>query len=733
MKRKLVLLFFLTVFGIAVVIGVLRAGPDEAVSEGAESAAVDYGDSSTTAAMPNAIISDSEGNADITPEYPVDIPPIELTQEEKLTELIHYAQNRYNSAAVPGYNILTGRHSLTDISIFSDAIEAAQAALESGLLFDEQTLEAIDALQEAITAFKNAIIDPDNRYKPFLQTIAHGEDVPQKRHLRAVWIATVVNIDWPSAAARGTAPAHVDMQKSELRARFHEIADLGFNAVVFQISPTSDAMFHSQAVPWSAWLTGETNFKGDLRDSNGDAFDPLQYAIDLAQAHNIELPAWFNPYRVTHLLNSYIRGDGIRLSSTGGLVSNLAQIRKEGMQIPNSAFALFGDYVKLGEDRYVVDPAVPEVREWIVQRVLEVVENYDIDAVQFDDYFYPADYMIDDTFARYNTAENNWISSIAFPDTPLGRADWRRENTEMMIREVSAAIKEAKPWVKFGISPGGVWKSAAEGNTGLDGGGYDDGTGSASTTTWSNYHSSFADTRKWVIENFIDYLTPQIYWDWTLELAPYGVIAEWWGRLFFDYGPEGHLRNSHGKHTNAQLYMGLGLYRMEGRTVPKWSNAPHFENEGRRTFLRQEAYSIGNPNISGSMIFSQNQMRYGSENGMWETMQALRNTLWRYPALVPAMPHLGGRAPVGPRNVTTDGSMIRWENAETSNEPLVKPRYFVIYRGADERVDRNNPANIVAIVPAIDGQIAYAWEIKSGVGAYHYVVTAVNRLHDESW
>jgi len=653
--------------------------------------------------------------------------PQELTYEAQLKAFISYAQNIYRLAEVPGANIQSGRHNLADIQALAYAIEHAQEILANAYVTDTETKQAIETLRYAVDNFKNAVIDPRNNYRPFMHTIAHGENYPAKHHLRAAWIATVLNIDWPSVEARGTTPSHVDLQKYELRARFNEIAELGFNAVVFQISPTGDAFFRSEISPWSAWLTGETNFTGELLDSNGVAFDPLEYAISLASARNIEFHAWFNPYRITHTLGQYSQ---IILSSTGQYVTSLAQIRQEWSQIPGTAFYLFDEYVKIGENRYVVDPVAPGVRDWIVRRVMEVVENYDIDAVHFDDYFYPSGFPIADTFSRYNSN---------FPNTTQGQADWRRHNTELMMRDVGAAIKETAPWVKFGVSPGGVWKSAPDGNTGLDGGGYNAGTGSASTTTWSNYHSSFADTRRWVIENWIDYLAPQIYWDWDHNTAPFGVIAEWWGRLFYDFGPDGTLRNSQGEYTHAQLFLGLGLYRMDNlyRTqavsIPnKWRNTPGFENEGMRTFLRQEAYSIGHPNISGSMIFTQNHMRPGRGNGMHETMETLRKTMWRYPALVPPMPHLSGTAPSAPANVRLNGNIITWDNTETSTCQMAAPRYFVIYRSVNERININNPANIVAIVPAIPGQVSYKWELPDGANDYYYVITAVNRLHDES-
>ena len=653
----------------------------------------------------------------------------EKSLRDAFAALIDYARRRGEGAAVYGAHIRAGRHYPDDIDALLAAIDAAAHALGDTALSDTQISMEIYRLNLAIAQFRYAIIDPYNRYRPYLATIAIGEDIPQKHHLRAAWIATVINIDWPSTSARGTTPAHVDRQIAELTTRFDEMAALNMNAVIFQISPTADAFYNSDIVPWSAWLTGETNFTGQLLDSQGNVFDPLQTAIDLARQRNMEIHAWFNPYRITHSLVSYTRGDGIILSSAGRPVASLAEIREEWSQIPGNIFATLGQYIHQGEGRYVLDPGVPAARQWIVARVMEVVENYDIDAIHFDDYFYPSGWNDDAVAARYNTGANNWISGHLLPD----RGDWRRENTEMLIREVNDAIKEAAPWVRFGISPGGVWISG-DGSTGYDGGGFSEATGSASTTSWSNFHSSYADTRRWVIENFIDYITPQIYWDWSLPAAPYGPIADWWGRLIFDFGPEGELRNSQGKYTTTHLYIGIGLYRMVGSNVPaKWRNGPNYQDEGKRTFLRQEHYNLGNPNIHGSMIFSHNHIRPGREAGLWDTMTALRDNAWRYPALVPAFEHLGGTAPAAPVDVHVEDGMISWRDAETNESELVRPRYFVIYASREDVADINNPANIYAILPAMSDGAFYEHPLTMDfLGLYSFAVTSVNRLHQES-
>ena len=629
------------------------------------------------------------------------------TQEE-FNNLLNFARDRLTNAAPVGAHIVQGRHNLTDIEALRLAILDAE----------QQSQNSYNMLQNALDAFRASLIDTYNVYRPFLDEIELGESTVQKHHLRAVWIATVVNIDWPSVNAMGTSTYHVDRQKTELIARFDEMAYLGFNAVIFQVSPTADAMFYSDIVPLSPWLTGETNFTGKLLDSDGNIFDPLEFAIKLARERNMELHAWFNPYRIVHSISSY-RNRSIVGTSSGRTINTMADIRNELSTIENHPFNIFGHYVRYAGGWYVLDPGLPPVRDWIVDRVMEVVTNYDIDAVHFDDYFYPSNFPDHYTFLYHNPHNKSF-------------ENWRRHNTEMLMREVAAAINQEHPWVKFGVSPGGVWKSAAEGNTGLDGGAYNSGTGSRSTTAWSNYHSSFVDTRLLVIEGIVDYITPQIYWDFAHPTAPYGYIAKWWSRLISDFGPNGHLRNSLGNYTTTHLYIGTGLYRLENPPSPKWQGTPEFEMEGMRTFLRQEHYNLGNPHIHGSMIFTQNQTRPGRGNGMRQTMETLRQGAWRYYALVPPMPHLGGIAPSPPQNITINNNTIYWQNSESSTSPLVAVRYFVIYKSLDSQIDINNPANIVALIPAIPNKEYYSFTFDFEASRYNFGITAVNRLHDES-
>ena len=657
----------------------------------------------------------------------------EIAQIE-FAELIEFAQRRLENSAEPSPNRTYGRHPTSVRSNFFETINSARTLLETPGTTDSQILAATLQLERDIDTFMQSMIDPRNRYVPYWREIAHGEDNIQARHMRGVWIATVSNIDWPSV--RGTTPTIVEQQITQLVQRFDEIYEAGFNAVMFQVSPTGDAFFPSEIVPWSPWLTGETNFTGELRRANGDLWDPLQMAIELARERNLEFHAWFNPYRITQSPAGY---NNIRMSSTGQfppIGGQFEALMADGLTRPNSPWSLFPGDVRIADldagGRFILNHAVPEARDWITARVMEVVNNYDIDAIQFDDYFIASGFYDADSFLIYNTPEFNRITRSIHTNIN----DWRRESTEIMVRDVADAIKASRPYIRFGISPGGIWRSRAAGETGLPGGGFNNNTGSASTSTFTNFDSSFVDTRRWVIENFIDYIAPQIYWGWGYsvgeESAPFGPIADWWARLVRDYGPGGTMLNSQGGHSYTHLYLGLGPYRI--RTNPDrpcWSNAVGFDNEGIRNYLRQEHYSLGNPHVRGSMVFTQLDIRPTAPNSLpliWET---LGQNAWRYPALVPAFDHLGGVAPRHPVNITASGNTIFWTDAESSSSPLVRSHYFVIY-ASNQAADIKNPANIVAIVPAVVGQMSYSHTINRSTESLYIQVTAVNHLHQES-
>jgi uncharacterized lipoprotein YddW (UPF0748 family) len=317
---------------------------------------------------------------------------------------------------------------------------------------------------------------------------------PPMKEFRGVWIATVNNIDWPSAPGLPVA-----VQKRELRELIERIERLNLNVVIFQVRPASDAFYHSRTEPWSYFLTGKQGL------APSPFFDPLAYAIELCHSKGMELHAWFNPFRVRN--NGYYQLD------------------------PGSFAAKNPQYTHLFDNKLFLDPGIPQVRNHIVKVIMEVVRNYDIDAIHFDDYFYPypikgRKYPDTKTFSQYGKG--------FYP----GRLnDWRRDNINRFIAALHDSIKAAKPSVKLGISPFGVWRNKS-----------DDPNGSPGVKATTSYDHLYADVYKWLVNDWIDYIIPQLYWEQGNRFGDFTVLAKWWNDHCF------------GK----ELYLGQALYKSTG-------------------------------------------------------------------------------------------------------------------------------------------------------------------------
>jgi uncharacterized lipoprotein YddW (UPF0748 family) len=612
------------------------------------------------------------------------------------------------------------------------------------------------------------MFDENNHYRggtrassPFWYYTACGEDTQARDNLRGAWITTVWNIDWPSANARGTTPRHVDMQKAELRELFTDLANTGVNAAIFQVSGNADAIWPSNFVPWAHALTGQHGFLGELRDSGGELWDPLAYAIQLSREFNMEFHAWFNPYRV---------GSSVSASAMyAGHIRATLTTPEAVERWPRNPFHIFGDELLRGDSVYFVNPGTPEAREWIVERIMEVALNYDVDVIHFDDYFYWAFGNNPDTrettFVQYNSPEYNTFSNATFPDSLAGYHAWRREQTTMMVRDVSEALRAQTPWIRFGISPAGVWRrgdgSTADPNWGIElyperpvgPPGWGLGPGSPSGG-YFNYENNFADTRLWAQLNLIDYLAPQLYWNWN-HTSAYGIIADWWGRLFRDIGQGGNAARASAYnpwgHSHAQLYIGMSPYAIRTQVRGYGENDESTQFQASHDFLRQENYNVGNPMINGSIFFTARDFmpswhNITLDNNQHHMIRSLRGLItedeaeyipgsgsWKYPALVPPIPGMGAIAPHNPINITRSGNTVTWQNGERSTLPLITPRYFVLYGVQGCTVDSTNPANILGIVQANNQNDTYHFEIpahRSDVETI--IITAANRFHHQS-
>ncbi|HEY3853158.1 MAG TPA: family 10 glycosylhydrolase [Verrucomicrobiae bacterium] len=307
---------------------------------------------------------------------------------------------------------------------------------------------------------------------------ARGESPPAvTREFRGVWIATVNNIDWPSKPGLSTRE-----QQEELIALLDRAVALHLNAVIFQVRSSCDALYDSKIEPWSEYLTGK------MGQAPSPYYDPLSFAVAEAHKRGLELHAWFNPYRV-HARDS-----------REPIAPEHISLRRPDL------VREYGKYLWL-------DPTEPGTREYSLSVILDVVRRYDIDGVHFDDYFYP-----------YPEKENRpGTPDIDFPDDKswrryrneggkMSRGDWRRDNVSQFIEAVYKGIKKEKPWVKFGISPFGIWRPGSPAHIiGLD-----------------SFDKLYGDARKWLADGWVDYLAPQLYWPIDQKAQSFPALLHWW-------------------------------------------------------------------------------------------------------------------------------------------------------------------------------------------------------------
>ncbi len=389
---------------------------------------------------------------------------------------------------------------------------------------------------------------------------------PIPREFRAAWVATVGNMDWPSKPGLSTA-----QQQAEMRAILDRLVQLRMNAVVFQVRPAADALYDSKLEPWSDVLTGE------MGRAPEPYYDPLAFALGEAHKRGLEMHVWINPYRAKYSTTKTTAASHISRTHP-----NL--VRK------------YGPYLWM-------DPGDPAVRARTIAVVLDLVRRYDIDGVHMDDYFYP-----------YPETERG--RELPFPDEStwrryrlsggtLSRDDWRRHNVDLLVKALDESIHAAKPWVRFGISPFGIWRPGyPESVRGLD-----------------QYDKLYADARKWLREGWVDYFTPQLYWAVDRPEQSYPVLLRWWAE-----------QNVKGRH----LWPGNYTGKVGFANSAKWPVSEVIE-QIRRT--RAQPGATGNVHFNMS-VFLQNPDHLN---------ERLLREVYTGPALVPASPWLDRRAPAAPR------------------------------------------------------------------------------------
>ena len=295
-----------------------------------------------------------------------------------------------------------------------------------------------------------------------------------KHEWRAVWIATVGNMDWPSSQDLTS-----EQQKAELIAYLDLYKSLNFNAIVFQVRPTADAFYASKLEPWSHYLTGQQG------KAPNPYYDPLAFIIEESHKRGMELHAWLNPYRITY---------------SNGQLENLAS-----SHIYNTHPEWFTQHGR----RVYFDPALPQTRDFTCKVAADIVRRYDVDGIHMDDYFYPDNNFEDSlSFVRYNRGY-----------APEDKMAWRRENVDLVIQQLRDTIKSIKPYVKFGISPYAVWRNLRDDPRGSD----------TQSYAYTNYDHLHADVLKWMENRWVDYMLPQLYFHIGYERADFTILAKWWG------------------------------------------------------------------------------------------------------------------------------------------------------------------------------------------------------------
>lgn len=520
-----------------------------------------------------------------------------------------------------------------------------------------------------------------------------------KVQFRTAWVSTVANIDISNVTKDPDLTAEEEF-KTQVNVILDNFEDLNLNAVTFQVSPMLDAWYPSDIAPWSQYLhQGGSDYTYQGVDPGFNGFDPLEWIISETHLRGMEFHAWFNPYRVTNTVD--VRPVEEKLSDLAE--NNFARLNPE--------------LVYEFQNKLFLDPGKPEVVDFVIDRVEEVATKYDVDAIHLDDYFYPykyADNGQDITFFSQDIDKQTFLDyNRGFGEyTKENAAKWREDNINILIRSIKESMdainKQEKSSIQFGVSPFGIWAHAEENINGSH----------TPTGSTSSLRDQYADTRKWVKEGWVDYLTPQIYWAFNTAAAPYGELADWWNEQF-----EG-VENSH-------LYVGHPNYKHVGAS---WDN--NFKNPYE--IPNQMRFNQKYDNIKGSAFFSYQQMLPKTVVTSGDKFDVLNNaneilkeSYLNLPAQLPAKPWLDKERTekvTEPTYVSVDGAInLSW--TDTSNDS----KFYTIYRqeGNLKKVDIKNPANLIARFGVKAGSHYVDIDIEEGK-IYTYAVTIVDNAAVES-
>ncbi|NLX67384.1 MAG: family 10 glycosylhydrolase [Bacteroidales bacterium] len=473
------------------------------------------------------------------------------------------------------------------------------------------------------------------------KSLTHVPEAAPKREFRGAWVQTV----WQSRYSQMNSAA----MKYYIADMVRKFDEAGINAVIFHIRPEADAFYRSELEPWSRFLTGVQG-----RAPDDPTFDPLAFIIEECHQRGMELHAWLNPYRVKASLDNTLSENHIY------------------WRFPER-FVTYGNQL-------FFDPGLPENREFICEVVRDIVSRYHVDAIQMDDYFYP--YPVAGTPFPDDESFQIYAASQGF--SPSQRDDWRRNNVNLLIRQIKLTIAHTKPWVRFGISPFGIYRNRRNDPKGSD------------TNGLQNYDDLYADIKLWVKEGWIDYNLPQLYWEIGHAAADYNTLLQWWND------------NNYGQH----LYIGQDLKR----SIDKQELALKISQSREMSFVHGNCYWYG----------------YQILDNVEGVADVMKSDLHRSKSLIPAYTHMHKGRPAAVKKLTDvyteDMHFLTWDHKKEPENPESAQR-FVVYRfRRGEKVDIRRAENIVDITP----DNFYVLPYEGNESRYVYVVTALDAFHNES-
>ena len=477
----------------------------------------------------------------------------------------------------------------------------------------------------------------------FVLLVALAATAQTKREFRGAWIQCV------NGQFLGMT---TEKMQSTLSFQLDELQKDGCNAIIFQVRPECDALYQSSLEPWSRFLTGQQG------KAPSPYWDPLQWMVEQCHKRGMELHAWINPYRA-------------KTKTTSLLASNHVAVRH-----PERVFSYDG--------QFIMNPALEENRIYICNVVADILRRYDVDGLHIDDYFYPypaAGQTIPD--AKQYSEMSNGINNIG---------DWRRYNVNLFIKQLHDTIAKVKPWVKFGVSPFGIYRNKKSSPIG------------SNTNGLQNYDDLYADVLLWINNGWIDYCVPQIYWQIGHPTADYTTLIEWWNH------------NAGGR----PLYIGEDVERTVKYADPSNVNSHQLP---AKMNLHQQLHNVKGTVLWYAKAAVDNVGNYGT---------LLRTNYWRTPTLQPLMPFIDNKAPKKPKKVkpvwTSDGYMLFWTAPKGKGWKDEATKYVVYRFGKNDRINYDDPTKIITITTDTFCKLPY----DNGKEKYTYSVTALDRMQNES-